>query len=571
MLGFGALAETALAEIPRLPGSTFQFNQARAPFWVPAYDLSPTFWQGAPQPSAQPRLAQKTPKATLYVWRYDQVDAPPWLGHPVGLPLVLSRSPKQARAPFRVPAYDLNPGLWLGTPIASPQARLALQQPQAKIYLWRFDQVEQPFWLGKPTAQPIALTQFSTQTRQPFWAPGHDTNLQALWQGAPIGSPQPRLAIRSQNAPIYLWRFDQVEAPPWVGRPVGLPAIMRAQRAPIYLWRFDQIEAPPWLGRPIAQPLALTHGPRHQARAPFRVPTYDLTPALWQGAPIPSPQPRLALPPTKAGLYYWRFDQVEAPNWPPWLGSPIKSPPVVLTIRSAHQARAPFRVPSYDLTPAIWQGAPLAWPLVRLLTAQKIYGAPGQVPTKFWTPSYDLTPTLWQIGPQATSINILNPFPPIPPTPPFVLPPGGGGHRKPIRPIWDIQRERDSAPPPVIAPAAAPQPVKPKSVFDKPWPKIGPPPAPVAAAPAPQPLRPPPAPTGANARLGEADDSSQAQATAIATGAANAAEEHDGVTAAAATGRPQTADLTAREERDTAQGSGSANDDDEAIALLLDE
>lgn len=198
---------------------------------------------------------------------------------------------------------------------------------------------------------------------------------------------------------------------------------------------------------------------------------------------------------------------------------------------------------------------------------------------------------------KASGFSALSAVPPAPVT----TPTGGGGKRKkkPVRPIWDIQREKEAA-----AAAAAVAPAQ----TSKPA-ELAPTAAPSAPAPAAKPLGPwlpaqllpdqredakvlpfvrrtrahlastedddgldaaAQAPAGLHANLQvEDDDRLAADAEAPAGVALHHAEGHDRADAAMHID-PVFAHAMLRDDHDQVQANGFANDDEDAIALLLD-
>lgn len=196
------------------------------------------------------------------------------------------------------------------------------------------------------------------------------------------------------------------------------------------------------------------------------------------------------------------------------------------------------------------------------------------------------------------------PSSPTPPPAPIEPPAGSGAYprkRKPIRPIWDIQRELDrqqAAPAPVATEsAAAPLKAKAREPFVSreglepyPWSQLLPQPVPIVT-PAPQRNKPrayvsghlaedaDTAPFGlpaepdvpdAHGRLREADDTGHAAVQVQVAGLGRLHEAHDHTLAQGTVSTPHRANLSLREDGDQARASGFVNDDEDAIALILD-
>jgi hypothetical protein len=306
--------------------------------------------------------------------------------------------------------------------------------PPLTIYQWRLNVAEDVFWPAKPQASAV-LAQLLTAAGQPpqaHWNFGYDEP--PAWRAASI-APNLNLAEPSASitpAPAWFWRVDIAEDPPWLGKPTAAPFNLLGGQVPTKFWRYDYVETPVWTWT----------APQSAVLAPL----------LTAGGQPPTPrwQPLLD---SAASAWQWQA--------PPNL--PLSTPTVTLPFYN------PWQAGTVDQDVRLWLGVPINSAAIPLLTAQKVYAAGGQVPTFFFVPIYDLSPAYWQSGSQPVPVVILGPLPPIPPPPPPILPTGGGGHRKPVRPIWDIQRELDAKQAPGAAPDIAPDiapaaaPIEPKA------------------------------------------------------------------------------------------------------------
>ena len=397
--------------------------------WRYDYVTEP-YWQGTPQPSGQIATAKVGTPFSIQ-WRYDLHPEPVWLGVSVAAaqsllasPVLYAPTPQWApdgdisaiywqpqfanlayqlgtltlsRAPFFAPKTAEH-SVWQGAPVPSGQIATTVATTKPFFVLWRSDPVSEPQWIPVP-ATSAALKMLAAGGR-PFakqWRQDYQID-EPLWLGAPQSSEQ----IVSSAPPrpfAKLWRYDH-DIPSvwnWQPPPPDVVRILTAGGRPAFkFWRWDHVPETIWQGSP--QPSGQISSVR---TIPFqagrqRIYQFD-DPPQWQGAPSHS----FVIPILTAGgrpfARLWRWDyQIDAPVWQ---GSPLPSGQIS-SVRTVPFVAGQQHVYQFD-DPPQWQGNPSASWIIPELTQQQIFGAGGQVPTKFWR--WDHVPEpVWPASPQSS-------------------------------------------------------------------------------------------------------------------------------------------------------------------------
>lgn len=295
---------------------------------------------------------------------------------------------------------SLVPYFYQAPPPLAPAAQSPTTAPQ-----WRPSGAEQPGWHAKPLASG-ALALLTAVTF--FGAPG--------------------------QAPSKLWRYEHETTPEWVGSAKSAPLGLLAVQAPVKRWwyRYDGESAAPWIGRPQGSaPLRLlSHQEIYGAGGQVPTQTWHfqaVAQADWIGAPRGNALVAALTAPGQAKPIHWYFGDASIASWQ----------------HTPRRNESLFSSAQAPVAPVFWHYACRGdetwnWQPSRNAALEE---SAGPTPRFVWRLDFQ-EHVGWVGAPLASPIEYL----PAPPIPPVETPTGGGGKRRKrsIRPIWDLQGEKDA-------------------------------------------------------------------------------------------------------------------------------